>query len=110
VLLCSIPQEKRDKEIAPSLAQLSKDKKFYAVLNLIRRVTPVIGIYEFTDQIDGKTAADWATSYGRMEVADELMYRYSCTPEILTMVLKKQVEQLAAKMDSMNTYVKSVGI
>jgi hypothetical protein len=76
VLLC-FAQEKLDQEIPPTLAELSKDKKYYAVLNLIRRVLPVVPIEEFTEKIDGKAAAEWAERDGRKDVANELRYRFN---------------------------------
>jgi hypothetical protein len=84
-------------------------------------VTPVVQIEEFTDKINGKTAAEWAKSGGRMDVADELLYRYNtqlpmmtdAKLEKLTLVVKKQehsIEQLVAKLDTMKSDIKLVGI
>jgi hypothetical protein len=115
ILSISRIQEEREVETTPSLVQLSKDKKFYAVLNLIRRVTPVVSIEEFTEQIDDKSAAEWAASNGRTDIANELVYRHSAQLpkdprfEILKIQIKKQehsVEQLDAKINNSNSDIK----
>jgi hypothetical protein len=59
----------------PILAQLAKENKDYAVLNLIRRPNPVITEEEYQQQFDGKTALGWAMVHGKKDLAEELQFK-----------------------------------
>jgi hypothetical protein len=61
----------------PTLAQLAQEGKFYAVLNLIRRVKTVVQVEEYDFEYCGKTAADWAVSNNADDLAIEIRYRMS---------------------------------
>jgi hypothetical protein len=67
---------------APRLAQLAKEQKDYAVLNLIRRATPIITNEEYQEQYDGKTAFEWMVLNGKNDLADELRFKEAIARQV----------------------------
>jgi hypothetical protein len=60
-----------------SLAELAKQGKFYAVLNIVRRFHGTLDISEFHERIEGKTVMGWTYTHKKPEIAEELLYHYS---------------------------------
>jgi hypothetical protein len=63
---------------------LAKEQKDYAVLNLIRRATPIIAHEEYLELFDGKTALGWAMVHENHDLAKELLFKQTLAQQVLS--------------------------